>query len=383
MRTIEVVGCNPKSAGDVLMLEAVVRELGRRMPDAAFCVRSRRSLARATPGLPLKWLPAVRVSRRRARFDMLLDRWCAAPIAVLAAPATGWASPWRVSGVVDVCGYKYGGLWGRGAIDLDSRVYAEARARGQSVVLMPKTYGPFEDDSTRRAMVRLAHQVELSLTRDGISQRHLVGLGVDPSRCSVFPDYTSAVPGSSLRPNQRGFPKVIVIPNTRMVDAAGPLSDASYQDVIRDVLDLARAAGMSAALMAHDSGQDIVLCQRLSREFKVPVIHERVATVAKSIIGQAEVVYSDRLHGLIGALSQGVPAMTMGWSHKYRETLTDYGVPDFQVSRDRDSGRHVAQIWDLLWQSRSLWRDRLLEVRVQIESRLSPMWDRIAGVLQR
>ena len=49
---------------------------------------------------------------------------------------------------------------------------------------------------------------------------------------------------------------------------------------------------------------------------------------AKALVGGADLVVSSRYHGLVNALSMGVPAVGTSWSHKYAHLLADYGCKD-------------------------------------------------------
>lgn len=48
----------------------------------------------------------------------------------------------------------------------------------------------------------------------------------------------------------------------------------------------------------------------------------------KGVLGTARPVVGSRFHALVGALSQGVPVLAIGWSHKYDELLRQFDCPE-------------------------------------------------------
>jgi hypothetical protein len=64
-----------------------------------------------------------------------------------------------------------------------------------------------------------------------------------------------------------------------------------------------------------------------------PEIHlcgdHTVLELVKKIISGSQFLVGSRFHALAGALSSAVPAIALGWSHKYQEIFSDFNVSDF------------------------------------------------------
>ena len=70
------------------------------------------------------------------------------------------------------------------------------------------------------------------------------------------------------------------------------------------------------------------------------VIDENIDTeVLKAVIGMAEWVISSRYHVLVAALSQGVPALALGWNPKYESLMELYDVSEcnFDIGKMKSS----------------------------------------------
>jgi len=85
---------------------------------------------------------------------------------------------------------------------------------------------------------------------------------------------------------------------------------------------------------------------------------------------------ASRFHAVVGCLSQSVPTLAFGWSHKYRELLDDFGVAERLVTAESDP--HAA-ITDLLSDSAGNTRqkDRIQELNERVEL----MWERTIDAL--
>lgn len=381
MTAIEVVGANRKSMGDLLMLEAVRQALRRQGPEIVFAVRQRRVWRAIAPGRDARFLPLLKRSRRRQGLTEALNRHLLSPLSAVAGLLPGWVSAGRISGLVDVCGYKYGGIRGRAAIEFDLRNYSAERRRGRKIILMPKTFGPFEDRETKARMRELAACCDLCFTRDQISHAHLVDAGVPPERCPIFPDFTGVVRGV-VSDAYRGLAgKSLIIPNYRMVDAGIGLTETGYLAHLQEVSHFLRQQEGGAAILVHDFGKDPELARCLAHSTNLPLIEDRRALVVRGLIGQARVVYSDRLHGLINALNQGVPGTTVGWGHKYNELLKAYGLPSPSRKGAGSLSGAVIEVLATLLSERARYSLHLRTAGESIARENHLMWERIRDCL--
>jgi polysaccharide pyruvyl transferase WcaK-like protein len=51
----------------------------------------------------------------------------------------------------------------------------------------------------------------------------------------------------------------------------------------------------------------------------------------RRITSYADVLVTSRFHSMISALAQCIPCLVVGWSHKYHETLADFGLEKYAI----------------------------------------------------
>ena len=99
------------------------------------------------------------------------------------------------------------------------------------------------------------------------------------------------------------------------------------------------------------------------------------ASSVKHIIGRCDATVTSRFHAMIFSLSLRIPVFVVGWSHKYREVMSDFAMEKYVVDyRSADAATVSAGVNDLLANREPLRREiggRFAEVRkksyVQIE----------------
>jgi colanic acid/amylovoran biosynthesis protein len=143
-----------------------------------------------------------------------------------------------------------------------------------------------------------------------------------------YPDFTSTVeclanPGRNER---NGF--VAIVPNSRMLDKTA--QGSSYIQFLEQVVSLTYEHGFQAVLVVHDEHQDRKIAESIqaSAGRDLPIIEHPDPRFLKAVLASAAFVVGSRFHALISALSCGVPCVGVGWSHKYEELFSEYGVSD-------------------------------------------------------
>jgi polysaccharide pyruvyl transferase WcaK-like protein len=359
---IEIRGVSRVNKGAELMLLAVLDQVRRPWPDARLAVSpdSGPYEWRARQGLYQCW-DSSRGWNRLARWILPLrfeERW-------------GLMDRAQMSLVLDASGYAYGDPWKPAWIQASAQTARQDRDRGIPRILLPQAFGPFTKPEVRQPCLALLEATDLVFARDPLSFRYLRELCPSHPGLHQAPDFTNLLSG--LPPADADPRRVALIPNNQMI-RQGAVAEEPYLLFLRRCGQFAEERGFHPVVVLHEEAADRALAERLAGGW--PVLAEPDPLRLKGLVGSMAFVVGSRYHGLINALSQGVPAIGTAWSHKYQFLFEDYGAGEFLLpaqvpweqaaallSRLTDDAAHQAIRAHLLARSellkeksRALWR---------------------------
>ena len=287
--------------------------------------------------------------------------------------------------VLDAAGFSYSDQWGFGAVAELARSSKRWKKYGAKAILLPQAFGPFATPKIQDALKRAADNIDLLFAREKASYQHLVGiLGARPN-IRIAPDFTNIIiegiaPDSFDRNNCR----ICIIPNYRMIDKTSKQESEAYLPFLNTCTQYLLDKDQKPFILIHEGDKDLMLAEKIVEAVKVPVpiIRESHPLKIKGIIGACEGVISSRFHGLVSALSQGVPSLAAGWSHKYELLLEDYGFNEGLLGVLMDQEEIRAKI-DLIIEpegNRNL-KDRLLSKSAIMKQATEKMWSEVVGCI--
>jgi len=326
---IEARGTGFVNKGAELMLHAILQKVGDAFPDACFAMapssnqdyakRARLGLYHKVwfrrYGVPLDWMiPSKRRQRYRRRYGLVLDN--------------------DVDVVLDASGFAYSDQLGKdNSIDMASYVKTWKK-RGTKIVLLPQAMGPFTSPNIRKAFAFVVYNADLVFPRDDVSYKHVTDLVGEWENVHKAPDFTNLIPGIMPPDPERFRGRFCLIPNYRMIDKTSDGQSTLYPFFCAECIKYLVGFGHRPFILIHEGDQDLRFAEKIVRESdeEIEIIKETDALRIKGILGLCTGVISSRYHGLVSALSQGVPALATGWSHKYKMLFKEYGIPDCCLS---------------------------------------------------
>ena len=382
---VMVTGVSPANKGATLMLRAVQGELARRMPGARVASPLR------LPGGPLP----------NAAERVALNLWTALPepwnrggakgqarAAALSALATGRGvmpviRARDVDAVLDASGFAYGDFWGaRKFADRLGGQAARWKEMGRKVIALPQAWGPFEEEGFAEAVRKGLAPVDLVFARDPQSLGFLEAAGVE---AELAPDFTNLLSPGLPGELERLRGGMLLVPNGKMIEAGG--AEGAYLDFLARAARTLEGMGETRVLI-HEGEGDRDLARKLNAareaagEEPLEVVDPGDPLAVKAAIGASGALISSRFHGLVSALSAGVPALACGWSHKYRALLDDYGAGERIVDLKTPEGWDAALSGFADWAGGAETRPALREAASREKGRAAAAWDRIEAVLE-
>ncbi|RIJ76903.1 polysaccharide pyruvyl transferase family protein [Nakamurella silvestris] len=361
--TIDIRGTNTINKGAQLMLEATVERLSLHFKlstppiGSDYAIRAKLGLYQTMHDfkapVALTKLGNLTPGFARRRFGIVPDS--------------------EITGVVDASGFAYSDSFGTARISREARYGISWRKRGIPKVMLPQAFGPFQNADSLKWYRMILEQADLVFVRDAVSAKYLADLGVT-TRIEGCCDFTIGLSVPEI-PRVVEGPFAAIVPNYKMISQAG-LTPAGYRQLLRGYVDSVRAAGLAAVLVIHERG-DLDVCDELVASGDVEVFSSEHPRVLKAALGQAELTIASRFHAVVGSLSQGVPTLALGWSHKYLELLRDFAVDGWIATGEDAPADRVADVLGDL-----SGRQRLLDTKPQLVAKVDRMWDETIEVLR-
>jgi polysaccharide pyruvyl transferase WcaK-like protein len=397
--------------GAEAMVRTVQTELGRRIPGATFAIPHDSLFPNTTPlaeQAGLKTIGATRNPRKLGK--LLIAQWLRRPWRIVGDISSrdeleqGLVMR-QVDAVIDIAGYAYGDTWGTKRAIQSGACARAAAEQGKPYFYLPQAWGPFDDLENQAAFRAACRPADLVCARDQQSLEHLQGLlGRNGAPLDLKPDIAFRFQGLDRQFGRTVFaemgvdlslPIIGVSPNQKMYErAAGVGTENAYIAKLVELCRFARRLGAAVVLLPHDIQPNDMGCydDRLScslvvqgtNDPQVKAMTRRLpAEGIKSLIANCDLVVGSRFHALVAALSQGIPAMALGWSHKYLELLRPFGLEKFVVGIENLDTENLQELLA------ELWRDRagaargltapLEKIRRDVDQLFDRVADRIAG----
>jgi polysaccharide pyruvyl transferase WcaK-like protein len=299
-----------------------------------------------------------------------------------ARQALGLARPNEIDAVLDASGFAFSDQWGATAA---RRLVTKMKLRrsDKPLVLMPQAFGPFEYAKTGRWTRRLFDTADLIFARDDASYNACLGLVEDKGKLFKAPDFTLTV--KPLSDCHMTLPSqfTAIVPNRRMIDKRE--GQMNYLPLLHNVYQRLEQLDLNPLFVIHDSKEDLTVLADLKRiGLRFRTLTSGDPRVLKWILGKATFVVASRFHALVSSLSQGIPCIGLGWSHKYPQLFHDFECSQFMLE-NLDHNRHLNEMLEVLANDdqRSALALQLTKRSHALKVDVEQMWKKIEELLSQ
>ena len=232
--------------------------------------------------------------------------------------------------ILDAAGFAYSDQWGTKNCRKMAELSSVWKKNGKKIILLPQAFGPFKKAENIKNIKRIVANCDLIFAREKMSYEHLIGVVGEQDKIKISPDFTNLIQGCSGGDYSKYKDSVFIVPNYRMVDKTDSNTSKSYTDFLTRCTGHLLSHNETPVFLVHEGENDFQLAQNVINQFsqEIEIIRENDPLKIKAILGSGKATIGSRFHGLVSALSQGVPSLAAGWSHKYEMLFDDYNFSE-------------------------------------------------------
>ncbi|MEP4889850.1 MAG: polysaccharide pyruvyl transferase family protein [Aliiglaciecola sp.] len=383
----EIHGGQFQNKGAMKMLVTCIKQLEQRIPNVTFVVDGCVGNDQQLDSLNLKKLLFKRgwMGSKRFTIGLFIQRIIAAVASAFPFLFKDVFTLNKIDGVIDVAGFAYTDQWGYKPSEDFAKLAGYYRQKGKKVVMLPQAFGTFTQPQIINAIEKIINNANLIYARDSSSFKHLLEITNNTDVVKKAPDITLFVKANSSE-SQIVSNKVAIIPNMRMLDQGSEFWKENYVQYLNMTIDTCIDKGLDPIFVIHDqAGEDIKVAQKalLERADEIQVLQIDDPWELKSMLSTMQFVVGSRFHGLVAALSNDVPVISIGWSHKYAELLSDFGLSEFLISEQHGEKELSSLINILADENQNLLKRNIVKTNFEKQKDINKhMWADVVEVLQ-
>jgi len=282
--------------------------------------------------------------------------------------------------VLDAGGFAYSDQRGPMPTKRAARAIRRWKRNATRVVLLPQAFGPFNNRSIQRDFRMIVEHADLIYARDARSHQYITELVGRNDTVRRAPDFTNLLAASVAKHGDHFAGRVCIVPNQRMIDKTTAQTGRAYVRMMACCAKVLDEMQLRPFMLLHEGPGDRDLAARIIAEtnLRLHMVDYRDPLEIKGVIGSCLAVVGSRYHALVNALSQAVPALAAGWSHKYEELFDDYGFAQGMLSVHNDEQEIRRKVEMIV---REPERDRIIQCITRTgaieRARARQMWDEI------
>jgi len=306
----------------------------------------------------------------------------------------------RADVVVDVAGISFVDGRGLPTLTYNTLMTGLPLLLGRPVVKTAQAMGPFERPLNRLCARLVLRRLARVCARGAGTRAHLDSLGLDnvvdaadlafalPERAELPPEVTAPL-GEAI---DQDF--VLVMPSQVVAGLCEKAGIAYVEAMATVVADVHGKLGLPVVIVPHSYRAG----QGRSRMNDGPVTRELAAAcqgdgvhlldldlrpqVLRTLVDRASLLLTSRFHGMVSGMATATPTVVVGWSHKYREVMSVFGVERFGLSHEAlATPTTVVETVVDAWNGRDAARATMTEARPQVTAAAARNFDAIADVL--
>lgn len=287
--------------------------------------------------------------------------------------------------VLDAAGFSYSDQWGVSSSRELSLSSAKWKKNGTKLIMLPQALGPYENDNIGKYVKKWVDNADLVFPREADSYNYLTNLVGEQNKVKKFPDFTNLLKGTLPEGYDSSDKRIALVPNYRMIDKTNKQESEAYLPFMIRCAKYLVEQGAKPFVLVHEGANDQMLADKISEAVGgIPIVKETDPLHIKGILGTCDATIGSRFHGLVSALSQGVPSLATGWSHKYLRLFEDYGFKEGVVTV-LDSDAKLQEKIDLLLKIETVepLRVKLKEKSDELKKLSEKMWDLVFNEMDK
>lgn len=367
--------------GSELMLHAIVQRVSKEFPDTNFVMAADDHTAPYIKRARLGFYQKPWYIRKGVPFHEIFR-----VIPASIRKSFGLVIDSELDVVLDASGFSYSDQWGKCGTLYLAKAIKRWKRHKTKVILLPQAFGPFTSKDLITAMNIVADQSDLIYARDSSSFEHLVRTVGRRPNIKMAPDFTTILPGIVPYDFNDKKNKFCIIPNYRMIDKTSQEISAAYIPFLITVFKYLLEKQQKPFFLIHEGEDDFKLAQKVvsSLNEEIEIVKESDPLKIKGIIGTCKGTLGSRFHGVVSSLSQGIPTLGTGWSHKYKMLFDSYDCGECLLSSISDNEEIFKKI-DLIVDepSKGNIHEKIVRCSIQQKQMTEVMWNEVFQVIKK